>query len=225
MSRNTYRLVIGNQNTSSWSLRPWLAMKVFTVPFEEIQINLRDKDRKAKIFAHSPSGKVPALYAGDLMIWDSLAIMEYIAEQHPDRGFWPEHPDARAIARSAAAEMHSSFHALRRQCPMDFNAVKPMDAFDKILTRNIERVITLWKDCRADYGKDGPFLFSKFSIADAMYAPVASRFRTYVPDLSQFGDDGTAAAYIETLFGLPEMQAWGQAAARDQADTEQRAQA
>lgn len=225
MSQPNYRLVIGNHNTSSWSLRPWLAMKVYGVPFEEIQINLRDKDHKAKIFAHSPSGKVPALYANDLMIWDSLAIMEYIAEQNPSAPFWPDQPDARAVARSAASEMHSSFHALRQQCPMDFNATKPMSTFDPVLTLNIKRVISLWKECRAQYGDGGPYLFSKFSIADAMYAPVASRFKTYIADLTQFGDDGTAAAYIETLFALPAMHEWGRAAGETNAEAEHRADA
>lgn len=212
-----YRLVIGNLNTSSWSLRPWLAMKRFEIPFEEIRVNLRSADRKAQIFAHSPSGKVPALYAGDLMIWDSLAILEYLADRHPDRALWPAAPDARAIARSAAAEMHSGFASLRKHCPMDFLTLSPMHEVDKKIALNVNRIVTLWCDCRRRFGGTGPFLFSDFSIADAMYAPVASRFKTYFPDLSEFGDDGTAAAYVETLFEMPEMQEWGEGARAEQA--------
>lgn len=212
MTETGYRLVIGNLNTSSWSLRPWLAMKHFAIPFEEIRINLRSEDRKDKIFAHSPSGKVPALYAGGVMIWDSLAIVEYLAEQHPERGFWPKDAEARAIARSAAAEMHSGFAALRQVCPMDFVSIKPMDSFDETVDLNIRRIISLWQDCRSRFGGRGDFLFSDFSIADAMYAPVASRLKTYVRDLAEFGDDGTAAAYIDAIFALPAMQAWGEGA-------------
>lgn len=218
MSDLNYRLVIGNLNTSSWSLRPWLAMKRFSIPFEEIRINLRAEDRKARIFAHSPSGKVPALYIGDLMVWDSLAILETLADRHPDLPFWPKDAEARAIARSAAAEMHSGFQALRQVCPMDFVSAHPMATFDETVTLNIKRIVTLWRDCRHQFGTSGDFLFSDFSIADAMYAPVASRLRTYVPDLAAFGDDGTVEAYIATLFDMPEMQEWGVAAREELAD-------
>lgn len=213
MSGSDYRLVIGNLNTSSWSLRPWLAMKRFEIPFEEIRVNLRDEDRKAKIFAHSPSGKVPALYSGDLMIWDSLAILEYLADRHKEKPFWPTVPEARAIARSASAEMHSGFVALRQHCPMDFINTHPVAHFDDTVTLNIKRIVALWRDCRQRFGGGGEFLFSEFSIADAMYAPVASRLKTYVSNLADFGDDGTASAYVETLFEMPEMKAWAVAAA------------
>ena len=216
MSAADYRLVIGNLNTSSWSLRPWLAMKRFSIPFQEIRINLRDVNRKEKIFQHSPSGKVPALYAGELMIWDSLAILEYLADQHPEQAFWPRDRIARAIARSAAAEMHSGFQALRQHCPMDILSVQPVDAFDGTVALNIKRIVSLWRDCRQRFGADGPFLFSEFSIADAMYAPVASRLKTYVRDLEDFGDDGTAAAYIAALFEMPELQAWIASAEQEQ---------
>ena len=193
-------------------------MKRFGIPFEEIRVNLRATDRKAKIFAHSPSGKVPALYAGDLMVWDSLAILEYLADRHPDHAFWPKSPDARAIARSASAEMHSGFAALRQHCPMDFLAHQPMDPVDDTVALNIQRIVALWSDCKHRFGGDGNFLFSEFSIADAMYAPVASRLKTYFPDLTVFGDDGTAAAYISALFEMPEMQSWGVAAAAERAE-------
>ncbi len=218
MSSANYRLVIGNLNTSSWSLRPWLAMTRFSIPFEEIRINLRADDRKSQIFKHSPSGKVPALYAGDLMIWDSLAILEYLADRHPEIPFWPRDPIARAIARSVSAEMHAGFQALRQHCPMDFLATTPMDRFDETVVLNIRRIVELWSDCRQRFGAGGDFLFSDFSIADAMYAPVASRLKTYVRDLAEFGDDGSAAAYIETLFAMPEMKGWGAEAALEKQD-------
>lgn len=209
MAGGGYRLVIGNKYTSSWSLRPWLAMKQAGIPFTEVNINLRAPDKTEQILAHSPAGKVPVLWADDLMIWDSLAILEYLAEAHPDKGLWPLEPPARAVARAASAEMHSGFQALREHCPMKFLASDPKTELIEPVAADIRRIVTLWKYCRADFGGDGPFLFSGFSIADAMYAPVASRLQTYVPDLAAFGDDGTAAAYIETLFALPAMAAWG----------------
>lgn len=212
MAAEGYRLVIGNKNTSSWSLRPWLALKEAGLPFEEVRINLRAPDKKQQILAHSPAGKVPVLWAGDLMIWDSLAILEYLAERHPDKGLWPGDVAARAVARSAAAEMHSGFQPLREHCPMKFLSVEPRAEHAEPVAANIRRIVELWKDCRRRFGGEGPFLFSRFSIADAMYAPVASRFRTYVADLGAFGDDGTAAAYIDTLLGRPAMAEWGEGA-------------
>jgi glutathione S-transferase len=212
MAADAYRLVIGNKNTSSWSLRPWLAMKQAGIGFTEVNINLRAPDMKQQILAHSPAGKVPVLWAGDLMIWDSLSILEYVAEQHPEAKLWPEDRAARAIARAASAEMHSGFQALREHCPMKFLATEPKtEHIDPVIT-NIRRIVALWKECRSRFGGGGPFLFSGFSIADAMYAPVASRLKTYVPDLAPFDDDGTAAAYIEALFALPAMQEWADGA-------------
>ncbi|WP_072395072.1 glutathione S-transferase family protein [Hyphomicrobium sp. CS1GBMeth3] len=215
MAGNGYRLVIGNKYTSSWSLRPWLALKQAGIPFTEVYINLRTPEKKEQILAHSPAGKVPVLWANDLMIWDSLAILEYLAERHPDKGFWPADADARAVARAASAEMHSGFQPLREHCPMKFIATDPKDEHAEPVQDNIRRIVTLWKDCRARFGADGPFLFSQFSIADAMYAPVASRLRTYVADLGAYGDDGTATAYIEALFALPAMSEWGEGAKRE----------
>lgn len=142
------------------------------------------------------------------MIWDSLAILEFLAERHADKDLWPADDDARAVARSAAAEMHSGFQALREHCPMKILASEPKDDLLGPVEADIRRVVSLWTDCRARFGAQGPYLFSRFSIADAMYAPVASRFRTYVPDLAAFGDDGTAAAYIDTLFAMPEIADW-----------------
>ncbi len=215
MAANGYRLVIGNKNTSSWSLRPWLAMKQAGLDFTEVRINLRAPDMKEQIKAHSPAGKVPVLWADDLMIWDSLAILEFVAERHPDKALWPSNVEARAVARSASAEMHSGFQALREHCPMKFLAHEPKAEHIDPVQVNIRRIVELWKECRSRFGADGPFLFSSFSIADAMYAPVASRFKTYIGDLGAFGDDGTAAAYIDALFALPAMQEWAEGARQE----------
>jgi glutathione S-transferase len=218
MAVDAYRLVIGNKNTSSWSLRPWLALKQAGIAFEEVRINLRAPDMKQRILAHSPAGKVPVLWAGDLMIWDSLAILEFLAERHPDAALWPREAHVRAVARAASAEMHSGFQALREHCPMKLLATEPKAEHIEPVVTNIRRVVTLWKDCRQKFGGRGPFLFSDFSIADAMYAPVASRLRTYVADLREFGDDGTAASYVDTLFALPAMRDWAEGARQETAE-------
>ena len=148
---------------------------------------------------------MPLLLDGDLAIWDSLAILEYLAEAHPELGVWPADRQARALARCVAAEMHSGFGALRRTCPMEFLATHPLDPVPEDVEIDMRRIVALWRDCRAKFGAGGPFLFGAFSAADAMYAPVASRFRTYLPDLAAYGDDGTAAAYVATIFAMPEM--------------------
>jgi len=208
MAGNRYRLVIGNKNWSSWSLRPWLAMRRAGVPFEEINVRLRQPDSKAEILKHSPSGMVPTLIDGDLAIWDSLAILEYLADRRPEAELWPREAKARAIARSAAAEMHSGFQPLRQHCSMEILARSPQPSLPPEVAANVERIVTLWRECRASFGKDGTFLFGRFSNADAMYAPVAARFRTYIPDLAVYGDDGTAKAYVTTIFAMPEMGDW-----------------
>lgn len=215
MAANGYRLVIGNKNTSSWSLRPWLAMKEAAIPFEEVRINLRAPDMKDQILAHSKAGKVPVLETGDIAIWDSLAILEFLAEQYPDKALWPSQTEARALARSVSAEMHSGFQALREHCPMKLLAREPKDELIDPVQVNIRRIVEIWLECRKRFGGSGPFLFSHFTIADAMYAPVASRFRTYVPDLAPFGDDGTAAAYIDAIFALPGMAEWSEGARQE----------
>jgi glutathione S-transferase len=190
-------------------------MKQAGIPFDEIRINLRAPDKKVQILAHSPAGKVPILYAGEFIIWDSLAILENLAETFPKAGLWPADPEARATARSVSAEMHSGFQALREHCPMDFLAKLPRDEFIEPVQTNIRRIVAIWQDCRQRFGGSGPFLFSAFSNADAMYAPVASRLKTYVPDLAPFGDDGTAQAYIDSLFALPAMKEWAAGAAEE----------
>jgi glutathione S-transferase len=203
-----YRLVIGNKNTSSWSLRPWLALRHAGIAFEEINIDLRAPDAMAQILALSPSGKVPALLIDGRVVWDSLAILEFLAETHPRAALWPKAAEARALARSVSAEMHSGFQALREHCPMDFLGRTPMARLPKAVAADVRRIVAIWRDCRRRHGSAGPFLAGPFSAADAMYAPVASRFRTYLPDLAPHGDDGTAQAYVDALFALPEMAEW-----------------
>ena len=212
----TYRLVIGDKNTSSWSLRPWLALRHAGIPFQEINIKLRQPDTKAQILRHSPAGKVPTLLADDgQAIWDSLAILEYLAEAHPEAKLWPERRDARALARSVSAEMHSGFAALREHCPMELLARTPMATLPDAVSAEVRRIVALWRDCRRRFGASGPLLFGGFTAADAMYAPVATRFRTYLPDLAPYGDDGTAQAYVDALFALPAMAEWEAGARRE----------
>lgn len=217
MQAPRYRLIIGNKAWSSWSLRPWLVMRRFGLPFEEINIRLREPTSKERILDHSAAGKVPALYIGDLLVWDSLAIIETLADRHPEHRIWPAEADARTIARSASAEMHSGFQAMRENCPMDILMRAPKNDLPEAAETNIRRVVALWRDCRQRFGGSGPFLFSDFSAADAMYAPVASRLRTYIPDLAPFGDDGTAEAYVETIFAMPEIAEWADGARLEQA--------
>jgi len=210
-------LVIGNKIRSSWSLRPWLVMRRFGIPFKEVSVKLRQGDTKSSILAHSPAGKVPALKHGNLLIWDSLAIIEYLADLYPEHPIWPRERIARGIARAVSAEMHAGFMKLREMCPMDLFAVKPMETFPEAIDHNIRRIVHSFHNCRTNYGAEGPFLFGDFSAADAMYAPVCSRFRTYVPDLARFGDDGTTARYIETIFAMPEMEEWAEGARKESA--------
>lgn len=203
-----YRIVIGDKNYSSWSLRPWLLMRHFGIDFDEIRIRLRQDDSKSNIRAHSPSGKVPALLLDSGVVWDSLAIADYLAEEYPDIDLWPRDPDARRRARSISAEMHAGFADLRRDMPMDWISRLPVPAIAEALEADIHRIVAIWQDCRGRHGADGPFLFGAFSIADAMYAPVASRFRTYGVDLKEFGCSGNASLYAETVLALPELEDW-----------------
>ena len=202
-----YTLVIGDKNYSSWSLRPWLALKHCSIPFAEERVRLRRPESKAEILRLSPSGKVPALKTDIGIICDSLAILEYLAEQHPAARLWPESREARAAARSISAEMHSGFQTLRNEMPMDVLSRYEMPPLHEALEANIRRVVDIWHDAKGRFGGGGPFLFGALTNADAMFAPVATRFRTYGTDLASFGDDGTAAAYVEAIFALPAMAA------------------
>jgi glutathione S-transferase len=206
-------LVIGDKNYSSWSLRPWLTIKQFGIPFAEERVRLRQPDSKATILRHSPSGKVPALKSNGLVVCDSLAILEYLADRHPQLGLWPRDAKARAVARSVSAEMHSGFATVRNEMPMDLLATYPTPPIGEQLRAEIARIAGIWRELRALYGRDtGAFLFGDFCNADAMFAPVATRFRTYQVDLSAFGDDGTAQAYAEAVLALPAMDEWTEGA-------------
>jgi glutathione S-transferase len=212
MAQASYHLIVGTKAWSSWSLRPWLLMRHAGIPFEETVIGLREPGTRAAIEKHSPSGKVPYLKADGLGIWDSLAIAEHLAEAHPEKRLWPEDRAARAHARAVSAEMHSGFAELRGSLPMDFNARKPLASIPAGAAGDIGRIVAIWRGARNAYGKGGPFLFGAFSIADAMYAPVCSRFTTYAVDLRVHGDDGTAEAYRAMMMRLPAMAEWGEGA-------------
>ncbi|MBM3545212.1 MAG: glutathione S-transferase family protein [Alphaproteobacteria bacterium] len=212
MAATNYTLVIGDKNFSSWSLRPWLALKQCAIPFTEERIRLRQPNTKAEILRNSPSGKVPVLKTDTGLVWDSLAILEYLAERHPKQHLWPQEEEARGAARSISAEMHAGFVTLRNEMPMDLLGLYPSPQIDAGLESDIKRIVTIWREARERYGKGGPFLFDTFSNADAMYAPVVTRFRTYGVDLGKFGDDGSAAAYAETILTLPAIEEWTEGA-------------
>jgi len=203
----TLTLIIGNKNYSSWSLRPWLAMRQAGIDFTEIRIPLDQPETRQQLLQYSPSGKVPALRHGNLLLWESLAICEYIAELFPDRQLYPAEPGVRAIARAVSAEMHAGFSDLRRNMPMDSRNRYPGQGMTPAVQQDIERITTLWRNCRQQFGADGAFLFGRFSIADAMYAPVVSRFMTYGVKL-----DALAQAYADAIWALPAMQTWVAAA-------------
>ncbi|OAN60945.1 glutathione S-transferase family protein [Magnetospirillum moscoviense] len=194
-------LIIGTKQFSSWSLRPWLAAKMAGIAFDEVVIALRQPDTKANIMQHSPSGKVPCLIDGDLAVWDSLAICEYLAEQVPS--LWPEDRAARAVARAVSAEMHSGFQNLRNLCSMDVLSDLPMAEIAPELAPEVARINAMWTDCRTRFGLSGPFLFGRFSVADAMYAPVVTRFKTYYLPL-----EPVPAAYADAVMALPAMAEW-----------------
>lgn len=204
------KLVIGDRNYSSWSLRPWLVLKQAGLPFEEIHIRLNERGAKSKIFKHSPSGKVPCLIDGDTVVWDSLAICEYIAEKTPS--LWPAHRNTRAEARSICAEMHSGFAALRNSMPMDIRASKPYDGHSAEVVADVARIVAIWESCRSRFAGAGPFLFGSFSIVDAMFAPVVWRFMTYAVDLPP-----ASRAWVDAMCALPAMQEWRAAAQAEKA--------
>ena len=196
-------LVIGNKNYSSWSLRPWLLLRHFGLPFAEILLPLDTPEFHERIGALSPSRRVPALHDDGLVVWDSLAICEYANERWLDGEGWPVDPAARAVARSAAAEMHSGFGALRAQLPMNLRRLPRGKHWDADADRDIARVQGLWRELRSRFGAGGPFLCGRFGIVDAMFAPVCVRFRGYGVDC-----DDTARAFMAAIFALPAMKEW-----------------
>ena len=188
-------LVIGNKNYSSWSMRPWIALKGAGIAFDEVVIPLYTGDAdKQRILAYSPAGKVPVLVDSDVSVWDSLAIMEYAAERFPDAQLWPHDRAARAHARSISAEMHSGFAALRNECGMNLHRPVARKPLSDAAQADIARIQTIWGECRARYGARGPYLFGAFTAADAMYAPVVHRFLTYAIPL-----DPVVKTYVDTM--------------------------
>ncbi|GAB3729993.1 glutathione S-transferase family protein [Silanimonas algicola] len=198
-------LVIGNKNYSSWSLRPWLLLRHFDVPFHEVRLPLDTPEFRRRIPDYSPTGRVPVLHDGARVVWDSLAICEYVNEAFLDGRGWPADPALRCLARCAASEMHSGFAALRAQLPMNCRRTPNAYRWNADADADIRRVLTLWRELRRR--ADGPFLLGRFGIVDAMFAPVAIRFRGYGVAL-----DDNARHYCDALFALPAMREWQTAA-------------
>jgi glutathione S-transferase len=202
-------LVIANKCYSSWSLRPWLLMKQLGIPFDEIVIPLDLPDTKAKVLAHSPAGKVPILIDGDVTVWESIAIMEYIGDAFAP--VWPSDRDARAMARSVAAEMHAGFSALRSACPMNLGRKFAQKDRGEAVARDVARFSEIVRQARERFGAGGPFLFGAFSAADAMYAPLVTRLDTY-----SIAIDATTRAYVDAILALPAFQEWRSAALQEE---------
>lgn len=201
-------LIIGDKRWSSWSMRPWLVLNHLDVGFDGRLIPLRRPETRAEIIAAgSPTGQVPVLKDGAVVIADSLAICEYLAEKSPGRGLWPADATARAYARAAAAEMHAGFHSLRGECPMDLQ-LRETRTLSEATHADIRRIVELWSGLRERFGGGGEFLFGGWGIADAFFTPVATRFRSYGVHLSDFGDRGAAGRYAEALLETPEFKAW-----------------
>jgi glutathione S-transferase len=204
----TLKLVIGNKNYSSWSFRPWIALKVAGIPFEEEVVSLNAPDFKARVTRISGTGKVPALADGAVHVWESLAILEYLAEKFPQAKLWPHDPQARAEARALAAEMHAGFVPLRRQLPMNmWRPVKRLELKPETQA-NVARIEVIWTDCRKRSG--GPFLFGPFGAVDAMFAPVVSRFHTY-----DVAVNAGTKAYLDAVMALPAWAEWRAAALKE----------
>jgi len=195
-------LVIGNKNYSSWSMRPWVAMKAFNIPFTEVRVLLDQPDTSNNIARYSASGRVPVLLAGDMAVWDSLAICEYLAEQFPDKPLWPRDVEARALARSVCAEMHSSFSSLRTTMSMNIKGSYPGKGRTPATQADIGRISEMWEECLSRFGHN-EFLFGEFSIADAFFAPVVCRFKTYGVVLPP-----ALSAYCERMRSHPAVDAW-----------------
>ena len=199
----TLRLVIVNKAYSSWSLRPWLTMTHFKIPFEETVIPMARPDTRAEILKFSPTGKCPALLDGDVAVWESLAIIEYLAEKFPETPIWPREIGARALARALSNEMHGGFLPLRNHCPTQFlRPVRKIPLTSEVET-DVRRIEAAWADARARFGAGGPFLFGAFSAADAMFAPVVNRFHTY--DVAVGAE---TRAYMQAIMALPAWKAW-----------------
>jgi glutathione S-transferase len=204
------KLIIGNKNYSSWSFRPWIAMKVAGIPFDEELISLDAPDFKSRLTAVSGTGKVPTLIDGEVRVWESLAILEYLAERFPEARLWPSDAAARAHARAISSEMHAGFQALRKACPMNMWRPVIKRDFPADVMANIARIDAMWSGCRERYGRGGAFLFGAFGAADAMYAPVVARFHTYGIEIS-----GRTKAYMDAVMALPAWSEWTAAAVKE----------
>jgi len=196
-------LVIGNKNYSSWSMRPWVLLRQLGIPFSEVKLRFHSEEWKREIGRWSPSGLVPVLWRGEQAVWDTLAIAETLAEWYPGEGVWPAEPGARAFARSIAAEMHSGFRSLRSTMPMNIRASLPGRGMTPETAKDIARIEALWAETRHRFGSGGPFLFGAFCAADAMYAPVVTRFSTYGVALSPGSE-----RYCEAVRAAPGVGAW-----------------
>jgi glutathione S-transferase len=197
------RLVIGNKNYSSWSMRPWVLMRQAAIPFEEVQLWFDQNAHAQGAERYSPTGLVPVLMVDDEPVWDSLAICEALADLFPGKHLWPADPGARRTARAACAEMHAGFRALRNAMPMNIRASLPGKGMVAGVRQDIDRITALWADCQTRYGCDGAFLFGDFTIADAFYAPVVMRFSTYAVNLPS-----AAQAYVDAVCALSSVQDW-----------------
>lgn len=202
------KLIIGNKNYSSWSLRPWIAMRHAGIPFEEELYALYEPGSREKIMKYSPTGTVPCLVDGDVTVWESLAILDYVADKFPDKKLWPGDMNARGFARAISSEMHAGFGPLRQHCSMNMrrDRNKPRELTEPVKA-NVQRIDAIWSECRSRFGAGGPFLFGAFSNADAMYAPVVSRFASYSIQVSP-----AARGYMDAVMALPAWKEWEDAA-------------
>jgi glutathione S-transferase len=211
MTAMPLKLIVGNKNYSSWSMRPWIAMKAAGMVFEEEVISLDAPDFKNRVGKVSGSGKVPALVDGEVQVFESLAILEYLAEKHPEAQLWPATAQARAHARAIACEMHAGFVPLRRHLPMNMRRPVRRRELPPAVQANVRRIEELWADCRRHYGAGGAFLFGAFGAADAMYAPVVSRFQTYAVEVGAVG-----RAYMDAVMAVPAWNEWLAGALQEQ---------
>ena len=197
------KLIVANKAYSSWSLRPWILLAHFKIPFEEAVIPMDLPDTRANMLKYAPTAKCPSLHDGKVAVWESLAIMEYVAEAFPEKAIWPRARAARALARSLANEMHAGFMALRQACPTNFRRKPKSIALGDDVRADVARIEAAWAEAREAFGRTGPFLFSRFSAADAMFAPVVNRFHAYDIPVAK-----TTRAYMEAMMGLPAWKAW-----------------
>jgi glutathione S-transferase len=204
------KLIIGNKAYSSWSLRPWILLAGFHVPFEEVVVRLYEEDTRKRVLKYSPTGKLPALIDGDITVWDSLAIIDYVAETNPKKAIWPRDKAARAHARSLRAEMHAGFTALRNHCPTNFRRAPKKRDLTPDVVADVARIEKAWAHARKTFGANGPYLFGEFSAADAMFAPVVNRFQVYEIPVGR-----ATRAYMKTMLDHPAYRAWLDDAAKE----------